>query len=164
MECSTTGFPVLHHLLELAQTHTHWVGDAIQPSCSLSSLFPPAFYLSQHQGSFLMSWLFELLGGSMGASASASTLPMNIQGWFILGLSSLISLLSKGLKSLLQHHNLKASLLWCSAFFMVKLSYPCVTTRKTIALIIQIFVSKVMSLLFNTLSLLYFFFQGASIF
>ena len=58
------------------------------------------------------------------------------------------------LKSLLQHHNLKASLLWRSAFFMVKLSYPCVTTRKTIALIIQIFVSKVMSLLFNMLSML----------
>ena len=52
MDCSTPGFPVLHPLLELAQTHIHWVGDAIQPSCLLSSPSPPAFNLSQHQGIF----------------------------------------------------------------------------------------------------------------
>ena len=52
MDCSTPGFPVHHHLLELAQTHVHWVGDAIQPSYPLSSLSPPAFNLSQHQGLF----------------------------------------------------------------------------------------------------------------
>ena len=61
-------------------------------------------------------------------------------------------MLSKGLKSLLQHYNLKASVLWCSAFFMVQLSHPYMTTGKTIALNIQTFVSKVMSLLFNTWS------------
>ena len=108
MECSTTGFPVLHHLLELAQTHTHWVSDAIQPSCSLSSLFPPAFHLSQHQGSFLMSWLFESCGGSMGASASASTLPMNIQDWFPLWLTVLISLMSKGLSRFFSNTKFKS--------------------------------------------------------
>ena len=52
MDCSTPGFPVLHHLLELAQTHIHWVGDGIQSSCLLSSPSPPAFSLSQHQGLF----------------------------------------------------------------------------------------------------------------
>ena len=52
MDCSMSGFPVLHHLLESAQTHVHWVGDAIQPSHPLSSPYPPAFNLSQHQGLF----------------------------------------------------------------------------------------------------------------
>ena len=60
MDCSMPGFPVLHHLPELAQTHVHWIGDAIQPSHPLSSASPLAFNLSQHQ-SFLMSWLLELL-------------------------------------------------------------------------------------------------------
>ena len=60
------------------------------------------------------------------------------------------------LKSLLQHHNLKASILWCSALFMIQLSHLCMTTEKTIALTIRTFVGKVMSLLFNTLSLLSF--------
>ena len=55
MDCSTPGFPVLHHLLEIAQTNVHWVGDAIHPSCSLSSPSPPAFNLSQHQG--LFQWI-----------------------------------------------------------------------------------------------------------
>ena len=77
---------------------------------------------------------------------------MNIQGWFPLGLTSLISLQFKGLKSLLQHHSSKASILWLSAFFMVQFSHPYMTTGKTIALTIQIFVGKVMSLLFNILS------------
>ena len=80
---------------------------------------------------------------------------MNIQGWFLLGLTGLISLLSKGLSrvsSLLQRHNLKASILQCSAFLMVHLSHPYMTTGKTIAWTIQTFVGKVMSLLFNILS------------
>ena len=94
MDCSMPGFPVLHCLLEFAQTHVHWVGDAIQPSCSLSSPSPPAFNLSQHQGLFLMSWLFASGGQSIGASLSASVLAMNIQGWFLLELTGLISLQS----------------------------------------------------------------------
>ena len=77
---------------------------------------------------------------------------MSIQGWFPLGLSSSISLQSKGFSSLLQHHNLKVSILCCSAFFMVQLSFPYLTTGKTIALTIWTYVSKMKSLLFNTLS------------
>ena len=78
---------------------------------------------------------------------------MNIQHWFPLGLTSLISLQSEGLsKSLLQHHSYKASILWRSAFFMVQLSHPYMTTVKNIALTRQNFVGKVMSLFFNMLS------------
>ena len=94
MNCSTPDFSVLHHLLELAQTHAYWVGDAIQPSRPLSSPSPSAFNLSQHQ-LFLMSQFFSSGGQSIGASASV--LPMNIQDGFPLGLTGLISLLSKGL-------------------------------------------------------------------
>ena len=82
MDCSTPGFPVLPPLLKLAQTHVHWVDDAIKPSHFLSSSSPPAFNLSQYQGTFLMSWLFTSGGQSIGASAIASVLPMNIQDWF----------------------------------------------------------------------------------
>ena len=77
---------------------------------------------------------------------------MNIEGWFSLGLTGLISLQSKGLSRVFSNTSLKASNLWCSAFFMVQLSHPYMTTVKTIALIIWISVSKVMSLLFNMLS------------
>ena len=94
MDHSTAGFPVLHYPLELAQTHVHWVGDAIQPSHPLSSPSPWSFPAS---GSFPISQLFTSGGQSIGASASASVLPMNIQGWFPLGLMGLISLQSKGL-------------------------------------------------------------------
>ena len=71
-------------------------------------------------GSFPMSWLFASGGENIGASSSV--LPVNIQGWFPLGLTCLISLLSKGLSSLLQHHSSKASIFQCSAFFMVQLT------------------------------------------
>ena len=78
MDCSTPGFPVLHSLLEFAQTHLHQVGDAIQPSHPLLS--PSfAFNLSQHQG-LPVSQLFASGGQTIGASVSASVLPMNIQG------------------------------------------------------------------------------------
>ena len=97
MDCSMPGFPILHHLLELAQTNVHWVGDAIQPSCPLSSTFPPAFNLSQHWGLFFQSQLFASGGQSIGASASASVLPLNMQGWFPLELTGLNSLQSKRL-------------------------------------------------------------------
>ena len=102
--------------------------------------------------SFPMSWLFKSDVQSTGTSTSASVLPVNIQGWFPLGLTSLISLQSKGLSSFLQHHSLKASILGLSAFFMAQLSHLYMTTGKTIALARQTFVGKVMSLLFNILS------------
>ena len=97
-----------------------------------------------------MSQLFTSGGQSIGASASV--LPMYIECLFILGLTDLISLLQGTLKSLLQHHNSKASILQHSAFFMVQLSHPYMTTGKTIALTKQTLVSKIMSLLFNLLS------------
>ena len=74
---------------------------------------------------------------------------MNIQSWFPLGLIIDLLTVQGTLRSLLQHHNLKASVLWCSAFFMIQLSHPCITTGKTISLTVWIFISKVMSLLFN---------------
>ena len=79
MDCSTPDFPVHHQLPKLAQTHVHRVGDAIQPSHPLSSPSPPAFNLSQHQGLF-KSQLFASGGQSVGRSASALVLPVNIQG------------------------------------------------------------------------------------
>ena len=99
-----------------------------------------------------MSQLFTSDGQSIGVSASASVLPMNIQGLFPLGLTSFDLLAVQGtLKSLPQHHSLKASILRRSAFFMVQLSQPYMTDGKTIALTRRTFVTKVMSLLFNTL-------------
>ena len=100
LDCNTPGLPVHHQLLKLAQTHVHRVSDAIQPSYPLSSPSPPAFNLSQHQN--LFKWVssshqWPSGGQSIGVSASASVLPMNIQDWFPLGLTGWISLLSKGL-------------------------------------------------------------------
>ena len=147
MDCSTPGFPVLHLLPEPAQTHVHWVGDAIQPSHPLSSPSPlhQSFPAS---GPFPMSQLFASGDQSIGASASASVLPMNIQHWFPFGLTALISLLSMGLSGVF----FSSTVLWCSAFCMIQFSYLYMITGKIIALTIQIFVGKVMSLLFNTLS------------
>ena len=87
-----------------------------------------------------MSQLFTLGGQSTGVSASASVIPMNIQDWYPLGWTDWISLQSKELKSLLQHHSSKASFLQCSALFIVQLSHPYMTTGKTIALTIDILV------------------------
>ena len=107
----------------------------------LSSVIPFSSCLQFFSASrsFLMSQLFTSGSQSIGASASASVLPMNIRGWFPLGLTDLISLQSKGLKSLLQHHSSKASILLPSVFFMIQLSHPYMTTGKTIALTRQTF-------------------------
>ena len=86
---------ILHYLLELAQTHVYWVSDAIQPSHSLSPPSPSALSFPA-SGSFLMSQFFASGGQSIGVLASASVLPMNIQHWFPLGLTGLISLQFKG--------------------------------------------------------------------
>ena len=115
MDYNTPGFPVLHYLPEFAQTHVHWVSDAIQPSHPLSFPSLLAFNLSQLE-SFPMSQLFSSGGQSFGASASASVLPMNIQGWFPLGLTGLIFLLTKGLPRVFSittiwKHQTRASLL-----------------------------------------------------
>ena len=119
------------------------ISSSVIPFSSCHQSFPAS-------GSFLMSWLFASGGQSIGASALASVLPMNIQDWFPFGLTEFI-LQSKELPSLLQHHS-SDSILQCSAFFMLQLSHPYMTSGKIIALTIWIFVGKVMSLLFNTLS------------
>ena len=151
MNCSTPGFPILHYLLDLAQTHVHWVGDSIQPSNPLSSPSPPAFNLSQHQG--LSQWVcsFHQVAKVLELQFQPSIPTVNIQRWFPLGWLDLLAVQGT-LKSLLHHHSSKASILQSSAFFMVQLSHPYTTTEKTIALTRWIFVSKIMSLLFNTLS------------
>ena len=114
-------------------------------------LFLPS--ILPESGSFQMSQFFTSGGQNIGVSASKSVLPMNTQDWSPLGWTGWISLKSKGLsKSLLQHDSSKASILWCSAFFIVQLSHPYMTTGKTIALNRRTFVGKVMSLFFNMLS------------
>ena len=106
MDCSTPGLPDLLYLPEFAQTHVHLFGDAIQPSHPLSPLFSPALNRSQHEGlfqyvgSFPVSQFFASGGQSIGASASPSVLPMNIQSWFPSGWTGWISLQSKGLSKL----------------------------------------------------------------
>ena len=97
MDRSTPGLPVHHHLPEFTQTHVHRVSDAIQPSHPRSPPSPPAFNLSQHQGLFQMSQFFASGGQSIGVSASASVLPINIQDWSLLGWTGWLSLQSKGL-------------------------------------------------------------------
>ena len=134
------------------------ISSSVVPFSSCLQSFPAS-------GSFPVSWFFISGGQSIEVSASASVLPMNIQSRFPLELTDLISLQSRGLlKSPLQHHNSKVSILWRLAFFNVQLLYPYLTTGKTIALTIQAFVVKVISLLFNMLSLSQLSFPGASVF
>ena len=114
--------------------------------CCPLLLLPSIFPTSEP---FAVSQLFTSCGQSTGASASASVFPMNTQSGFPLGLTGLIFLLSK---RLLQHHNLKISILWHSGFFVIQLSNPYTTSGKTMALTRRTFVGKVMSLLFNILS------------
>ena len=141
---------VLHSLPNFAQIHVHWVGDAIYLILCHSLTFCLQFF--PVSGSFPMHQLFASGGQIIGASASASVIPMNIQDWFPLGLTGLIFLQSRGFSSLLQHLSLKVSVLQHSAFFMVHLSHLYMTTAKTIALTIWIFVGKLIALLFNMLS------------
>ena len=123
---------------------SRWCHPTISSSALLFSSCLQSFPAS---GSFPMSQFFTSGGQSIGVSALASVLPMNIQDWFPLEWIGWISLQSKGLKSLLQHHSSKASILWCSAFFIVQLSHPYMTTGKTIILARWTFDGKVMSLL-----------------
>ena len=123
-----------------------WHHPTISSSVVLFSSHTPSFPAS---GSSPVSQFFSSGGQNIEAPASASVLPMNIQDWLPLGWTGWISLQSQ---SLLQHHSSKASILWCSAFFMVQLPHPYMTTGKTIALTRWTFVGKVMSLLFNMLS------------
>ena len=119
----------------------------------LSSVVPFSYLQSfLASGSFPVRHFFTSGDQSIGVSASTSVLPMNIQDWFPLGLTSLISLQSKGLSRVFSNTTVQKHLLWCSAFFIVQLSHPHMTPGKTIALTRWAFVGKVMSLLFNMLS------------
>ena len=152
MDCKMPGFPVHHQLPEPAQTHVGWVGDAIQPSYPLLSPSPPALIFPSirafsNESGFHIRW-------QKYWSFSFSICPSNEYSVLISSRFDWLDLLAvQGtLKSLLQHHSSKASILQCSASFIVQLSHLYMTTGKIITLNRQIFVSKVMSLLFNMLS------------
>ena len=143
MNCSMPGLPVHHHLPEFTQTHVHRVSDAMQPFHPLPFPFPPA-----------------RMSPSIRVFSNESTLPMRWPKYWSFSFSIIPSKQHPGLisfrmgwldllavqgtlKSLLQHHRSKASILWHSAFFTVQLSHPYMTTGKTIALTRQTFVGKV---------------------
>ena len=150
MDCSTPGFPVHYQLSEFIQTHVHWVSDAIQPSHPVVP-FSSCFQSFPASGSFPVSQFFASGGQSTGFSFSIS--PSNKYSGLISFRMDWLDLLAvQGTLKSLQHHSSKAPLLQCSAFFIVQLSHPYMTTGKTIPLTRWTFVGKVMSLLFNMLS------------
>ena len=148
MNCSTPGFPVLHYLLEFAQIRFRWLGDGLPTISSSVIPFSSCLQFFPASGSFPMSRLLASGGQSVGASALASVLPMNIQNWFPLELIDLISLLSKGLSRVFC-----STTVWRHQFFSAQhFLLPTFHIHtwllgKTIALTIQTFVGKVMSLL-----------------
>ena len=151
MDCSTPGFPVLHYLLEFAQTHVHWVSDATSRLVLCHPLLLPSIFPSIRVFSSELAlpirwpkyWSFSF---SISSSNEYSWLISFRIDWFDFLAIQVI------LKNLLQLHNLKASILQHSAFFMVQFSLPYMTNGKIIAFSMWIFVGKVMSLLFSTLS------------
>ena len=150
MTCSISGFHVLHYLPDFPQTHVHWLmmpsNHLILCHLLLPSILPSIRVFPNE------SALCIRQGQSIGASASASVLPMNIQGWFPLGLTGWISLQSMGLSRIFSNTTAQKPTIPRSAFLMVQLTHPYMTTGKNIALTIWTSVSKVMSLLFNMLS------------
>ena len=152
MDCSMAGLSVHHQLLGSTETHVHWIGDAIQPSYPLSSPSPPAFNLSHHQNLFQWSVL-HIRWPNIGALVSASVLPVNIQDWFPLGLTGLISLQSKGLSRVFSStidQSINSSVL--SFLYSPTLTFIHYWKTHSFGPIDRwTFVSKVMSLLFNML-------------
>ena len=150
MNCSTPSLAVHHQLPEFTQTHVHWVSDAIQPSDPLSSLLLlPSISIRVFSGESALCirrpkyWSFSF---NISPSNEHPGLISFRMDWFDL-------LAVQGtLKSLLQHHSSKASVLQHSAFFIVQLSHPYMIAGKNIALTSWTFFDKVMSLLFNMLS------------
>ena len=152
MDCSTPGFLVHHQLLELTQTHVHQVGDAIQPSHPHRPLlFPPPIFprirVFSKESVLRIRW-------PQYWSSSFSISPSKEHPGLIFFMMDWLDLLAvQGtLQSLVQHYSSKASILQCSAFFIVQLSHPYMTTGKTIVLSTGTFAVKVMFLLFNMLS------------
>ena len=152
MDCSKLGFPVYHQLPELAQTHdVHQVSDAIQSSHPLSSP-SPIFNPSQHKV-FSNESVLRIRWPNYWSFSFTNSPSNEYSGWISFRMDWLDLLAVQGtLKSLLQHHSSKASILQCPAFFIVQLSHPYMTIGKTIALTRRTLVGKVMSLLFNMLS------------
>ena len=152
MECSTTGLPVHHQLPELTQTYVYWVSDAIQlfilccPLLLPPSVFPSINVFSNESVLHIRHPKYWSFSFSIKTSNEYSGLISFRMDWLDL------FAIQGTLKSLLQHHNSKVSILRHSAFFIVQLSYPYITTGNTIALTRQTFVDKVTSLLFNMLS------------
>ena len=143
MDCSTPGFPVPRHILELAQTHVHRVGDAIQPSHPRLSPSPPAFNLSQHQGLFKQGSSSHQVAKILELEFSIST-SYEYSGLVSFRIDSFNLLAVQGtLKSLLQHHSSEVSVLWYTDFLLFQLSHPYMTTGKTIALTRWTFFGKV---------------------
>ena len=145
MDCNTPGLPVHHQLPEFTQTHVHWVGDAIQPSHSLLPPSPLTLNLSHfsNESALFIRWpKYWNFSFSISPSSEYSGLiSFRIDCFDFLALQGT-------LMSLLQHQNSKVSILHCSAFFMVQHSHQYMTTGKIIALTIQTFVNKVISLFF----------------
>ena len=152
MDCSTPGFPVHHQLPETTQTLVHCIDDPIQPSYPLSSPSPPAFNLSQNQvfSNELVLHIRWPKYWSFRFNISPSNEYSGLISFRIYRLD--LHAVQGTLKSLLQHCSSKTSILRHSAFFIVQLSHPYMTTGKTKALIRRTFVGKVISLLFNLLS------------
>ena len=150
---SKPGLPVHHQLPEFTQTHVRRVGDAIQPFQPLSSPSPPAppipptISVFSNESTLRMRWpKYWSFSFSISPSKEHPGLMSFRMDWLDL------LAVQRTLRSLFQHHSLKASILWCSAFFIIQLSHPYMTTGKTIALTRWTYVGKVMSLLLNTLS------------
>ena len=151
MNCSMPGLPVHYQLPQSTQTHVHQVSDAIQPSHPLSSPspptpIPPSIRVFSSESILHIRWpKYWSFSFSISSSNEYSGLISFRIDWFDL-------LAVQGThRSLLQHHSSKASIRWCSTFFMVQLSHSYTSTGKP-ALTVQIFVSKVMSLLFSMFS------------
>ena len=140
MDCSTPGSPILHCLLEFAQIHVHWVSNALPPSHPLQLLLSSVF---PHIRVFFSQSALHIRWPNYW-SFSFSTSPSNEYSGLISVTIDWFDLLAvQGtLQSLLQHHSSKASILWHSGFFIVQLSHPYMTTRKTIAWPIWTFVAK----------------------
>ena len=153
MDWSMPSLPVLHYLLEFAQTHGHWIDDDIQPSHPLSSPSPPtsvfpSIRVFSSESALCIRWpKYQSFCFSISPSSEYSRLISFRIDWLD------FLAIQETLKSLLQNHSMKASVLWCSVFFMAKFSYPCMATGKNHTFDIQTFAGKVMFLLFNMLSL-----------
>ena len=165
MNCSAPGFPVLHHLLELVQTHAHWVGDAIQlphplsPLLLLPLIFPSIRVFSNESALLIRQPKYWSFSFSISPSNEYSVLTSFRTDWFDL------FAVPGTLKSLLQHHSLKALILQYSDFMKAQLSHAYMTTGKTTALTRWTFVTKrCLCSLICCLGLSELFFQGANVF